>query len=279
MIKTWLRKISQATQFFLVVELSWLPAGKMSYQAFSVRPDRVPSYENKNTEKSFLLDVYWRYPGKNWGVDFNALQAGRTHAEETIGTYQHSPMSLSVTSWQLAIEREVWNSGNSFLAGLVGVGVVSNQWERTRNIFVNGTNVDSDLGLSPDGTGRSGIRTSLENLALPLGARMRFYLSPRLFNETVFNYSFLMDLTDTLQGSSPFSGWESQLKSVLGWHLTQDAEFYLGFYGAVDHMSAPTGQGGLRLNGGPSAPEGVYVLWQVNEVHLATALLGFGWHF
>ncbi|GEM_PF-4041061 len=278
-VNKWLRKLSQAGQFFLVVELSWLPGGKMSYQAFSVRPDRVPHYENKNTIKSFLFDVYWRYPGKNWGIDFNALQAGRTRAEETVGTYQQSVLSLSVSSWQLVAERELWNSKKSFFAGLVGIGVLSNQFERSRNIYINGTNVDSNLGLSPEGTSRSGVRTAVDNFALPLGARMRFSLSPRVFNETVLTYSFLMDLTDFFQGSSPFSGWATQAKSVLGWNVTEELELYVGFYGLVDHVMAPTGQGGLRLNGGPSAPEGVYVLWQVNEVHLATALLGLGYRF
>lgn len=272
-------KFLKAPRLFLVLELSWLPAGKITYEAFSVNPHRIPVYENNKTAKSFIVETFWRYPGKNWGVDFGALQVGRTVAQEYVGSYQTSPMSISVTSWQLMLEREAWAKGSNFLAGLVGVGAVTDQWERTRNILINGVNVDVEVGLDPQGTSRTGIRASVENLALPIGARGRFWLSPNFFNETILTYSFLIDFTDVLQGSSPFSGWATQAKSVIGWSSSGPWEIFAGFFGYVNHMAAPTGTGGLRLRAGPQAPEGVYMLWQENEIHVLTGLVGMGYKF
>lgn len=272
-------KFLKAPQLFLVLELSWLPAGKITYEAFSVNPSRIPVYQNNNTIKSFLVETFWRYPGKNWGVDFGALQAGRTVAQEYVGSYQTSPLSISVTSWQLMLEREAWAKGDNFLAGLVGVGTVTDQWERTRNIVANGVAVDEELGLDPQGTSRTGIRASVENLALPIGARGRFWLFSNFFNETILTYSFLIDFTDVLQGSSPFSGWATQAKTVIGWNGGGAVELFAGVFGYVNHMAAPTGTGGLRLRAGSQVPEGVYVLWQENEIHMLTGLVGIGYRF
>lgn len=251
----------------------------MTYEAFSLNPNRLPSYTNHRTYKSFLMEAFWRYPEKPWGMDLRIVEAGRTNAQETIGTYQTSPLSISVTSWQFLGEREFWRKDGSFFSGLVGVGSVTNQWERSRTVFVNGVNVDSEMSLSSEGTSRSGIRVSIDNASFPIGMRLKSALGKRLYLETLLSYSFLIDLTDILQGSSPFSGWETQAKFTFGWEVFKDIEVFLGFFGYTNHMAAPTGNGGLRLKGGNLAPEGIYMLWQENEVHLASGISGFRFHF
>lgn len=264
----------------MTIRLGWLPEGRMRYEAFSVNPNRRPDYLNSEMSKSFFWEALWRHPAyPEFGIDLRAVQFGRTLALERVGNYQSAPMRISVQAWQLVAERDLASGPNGFLAGMAGMGVVTNQFERSRHILINGVDVSSEVGLDPSGTQRSGIRVSIENFALPLGARWQQFWSPSMYTETVLNYSFLMDLTDVFSGSSPFSGWASQARVMLGWKLGSSWEVFGGGIGYVNHMAAPTGQGGLRLRGGPQAPEGIYVLWQENEVRMSAAFLGVGFSF
>lgn len=261
--------------------LYWLPEGNLTYKAFSSNPARLPSYNNRETYKSFLLEIFWRSKeNPEWGMDFRALQAGYTAAEERVGTnYQRSPMILSIQHWELLIEREVKRTENGFLAALGGLGHVTNRFERTKTVYINDININNALGLADEGAAASGLRTSIDNIAIPLGARWKYYLDQRTFIDTLMNYSFLVDFTDVLTGSSPFSGWASHARLTLGRRFKNGMEIFGGWLGYTDHMAAPAGQGGLRLRGGPNAPEGVYVLYQENEVSLSAALIGFSFPF
>ncbi|MBI4369188.1 MAG: hypothetical protein HY547_03045 [Elusimicrobia bacterium] len=260
--------------------LFWVPSGEMNYEAFSVKPDRLPVYVNNDMYKTFMLEAFWYHSQEpEFGLDFRTLQAGRTLATERIGNYQEDLLRVSVQVWQVMCGSDLIHYRKGFVVGLAGLGATSNQFERVRGIYVNGNDVSALAGLNPAGTSRSGVRVSIENLALPLGARARYELGRRVFAESLLNYSFLMDLTDVLSGSSPFSGWATMATLHLGWRLGAATELYAGYLGYVNHMAAPTGQGGLRLNGSSSAPEGIYVLWQENEIRLSAYLLGLGYKF
>ncbi|MBI4668178.1 MAG: hypothetical protein HY747_03160 [Elusimicrobia bacterium] len=252
----------------------------MSYEAYSVRSDRLPSYLNKNTSKSFLFETFWRHPAyPDIGFNLRILQAGRTIGTEKIGDYQTDPLRLSIQSWYLVLERDLISTKRGFLAGMAGIGEVANQFERVKPIIVQGADVSLDVGLNPKGTQSSGVRVSIENAAFPLGVRWHYRWSRRFFSEAILTYAFLFDMTDVLSGSSPYSGWATKATAIAGWRFSESFELYGGYLGYVNHMAAPTGQGGMKLRGSASAPEGIYVLWQENEVHLSAAVLGLGYHF
>lgn len=264
----------------LTVNVGWLPAGKLTYEAFSVNPERLPNYANNSLYKSFTIELYLRHSeALPWGFGFMALQAGRTLAQERVGFYQVAPLSIAVQNWQIFLDRDIARTPALHFTAMAGVGSVVNQFERSRNIFVNGTDVSSQIGLAEDGPQESGIRAEVDNLSFPFGARVRWRPASLFFMDASLNYSFLVDFSDVIEGSSPFSGWATMAKLTLGRRISSSFEVFAGYYGYVNHMAAPTGQEGLTLFAGNAAPEGVYVLWQENEVQISSAILGFGYRF
>ncbi len=270
---------AQATVRASSFALSWLPSGRMNFQAFSVRPDRLPEYDNKRLYKSFILEAYTPLADPAWSVGFLGVQAGRTTALEKVGDYQTANLSIAIQNWQILILRDIVRGRRGYLVSRAGMGSVLNQFERMNPITIDGVNLSAEAGLDPEGIARSGVRVQNENFSLPLGANGRLMLSKRLFIDGLLTHAFLMDISDVLEGSSPFSGWSSMMRLAMGMRLGRAWEVFGGYLSYVNHMAAPTGQQGLRLRAGATAPEGIYVLWQENEVRIDAALVGVGFYF